>query len=89
MYTYKQVCSMITSRLIKQLEISEPYFLRDDFIRESRRKGSNLWESELEVMWLNMIADCFDDNVLRALSETRNQMYAAYEQYGHQQITIT
>jgi len=85
-YTYDQICSMITARLQQQLSRSNPYYLRDIYIRASRKRGSNLYDSELEEKWLMMVAEDFNDKVLRALIITRTKMYESHAQYQHNKV---
>ncbi|MBT7567299.1 hypothetical protein HN630_00150 [archaeon] len=80
--TYQEICQAIFERLQILLEMEYPLFLLDEYISASRKKGSDLWDSELEELWLNMIADCFDDDSLRSLTKTRTEIYYTYEQFG-------
>ena len=85
MFSYEEICLMITCRLQQLLTTDEPYELRDEFIRASKRKGSDLYDSELEEMWLLKMAEIFEDSTLGSLIETRTEMYWVQHNSGGNQ----
>ncbi len=82
MLTYTQVDSMIRHLLQVHLDRDDPYFLRDVYISVSRSRGSNLYDSELEFLWLHEMAFIFDDESLYRLINMQNQM--AWSQFPDQ-----
>ncbi len=80
MLTYDQVSSMISRSLQEHLDREDPYFLRDIYISVSRTRGSDLFDSELEFLWLHEMAFIFDDENLSKLINIQNKM--AWTLYG-------